>query len=437
MSTRPVSPHSSQPHKEMPGCTFFLSCILFAAAAAGSAHQVSADAKAAAGLVRLPLHRTRREQRNRRRHQKKQWISLLQIKERLSPNRVENWEPKPPPVDVYVALRVGTPPQVFSVAVDTSSSNLLLTSASCSSLGCLSHHGYAKEASSTAEEGSLKEPISVKVAAGRATGDIVLDKVCLGSSGDACAKTPFIQLTSMSQETFRDFPFDGVLGIGLSAEPTASSFSLLENIVEAGKAKHNMFSVWLATEDDHEESEIAFGGYPEDRLDSELVWLPTSRSLQAQKTSDLWKVDMSNLYVGNEILDTCGRYGCSAVFDTGTSVIAGPSNVMEALEAALDVKEDCSNAGSLPPLGFAFGQSVLYIESQDYVRKIGHPSRCYHQFMSFEPQIVGQRRIILGDPFLQRYLTVFDRESLKVGLGVAKHSYASPFQRQGRLMRML
>merc|ERR1719364_465876 len=47
-----------------------------------------------------------------------------------------------PSMDVFGQIRVGTPPQLFEVAIDTGSSNLLLTSDECRSLGCLSHKTY-------------------------------------------------------------------------------------------------------------------------------------------------------------------------------------------------------------------------------------------------------------------------------------------------------
>ena len=44
--------------------------------------------------------------------------------------------------------------------------------------------------------------------------------------------------------------------------------------------------------------------------------------------------------------------------DTGTSLLAGPTEIMEALDEKLGVKSDCSNMGSLPMLGFSLNGQV-------------------------------------------------------------------------------
>ena len=45
--------------------------------------------------------------------------------------------------------------------------------------------------------------------------------------------------------------------------------------------------------------------------------------------------------------------------DTGTSLLAGPTEIMEALDEKLDVKSDCSNFDQLPMLGFSINGQVL------------------------------------------------------------------------------
>ena len=56
--------------------------------------------------------------------------------------------------------------------------------------------------------------------------------------------------------------------------------------------------------------------------------------------------------------------------DTGTSLLAGPTEIMEALDEKLGVKSDCSNMGSLPMLGFSLNGQVR-AEGNRQLRVVG------------------------------------------------------------------
>lgn len=341
----------------------------------------------------------------------------------------------PPPVDIFGQIDVGTPAQTFNVAFDTGSGNLLLTSANCRSLGCMPHKPYNSRESSTAQvvefagprsggDGSdpltaypdgTPEQVALAVSTGQADGDTMLDRVCLGAASEnACATTGFIQMTRMSREPWDTFPYDGILGVGMPASSMDRRFNFLGNLAEAGVLKRNRFAVWLATEHDLEDSEITFGDFPENRLGSEILWLPVSRT-----DTGMWQANLIDVAVNNVKLGSCGLGGCQAAFDTGTSVIAGPGHWVTGVLSALNIQEDCSNYDNLPPLGFAFRMFILNIEKYDYVKRVG--DKCYHQLMKLDTPPPKGPIVLLGDPFLKRYLTIFDRDSLKIGVSFSTH----------------
>lgn len=334
-----------------------------------------------------------------------------------------------PPVDIYGTIRVGTPPQEFTIAFDTGSSNLLLTSLLCRSVGCLAHKGYNPKDSSTsapirtddrdAQEAG-PESVSLAVSTGEAEGLLTSDVVCLGSEGDVCSSTEFVQMTRMSQEPWNVFPYDGILGIGLPASSVRQRFNFMGNLAEDGLIKRNRFAVWIRTEEDgEEESEITFGDFATERLGSEILWLP----IVDHEESGAWTANLVDFAISNSKLAMCGTDGCKAIFDTGTNAIAGPVHVIEGLLSQLNIKEDCSNYNSLPTLGFAFRMYIMNIEKQDYVRKVA--GKCYHQFLSVDLPPPKNDVILLGDPFLRRYFTIFDRESLKIGVAFSNHAYVT------------
>merc|ERR1719235_1299170 len=104
-----------------------------------------------------------------------------------------------------------------------------------------------------------------------------------------------------------------------------------------------MFAVYISDEDDGA-SEITFGEAKEERQGSDLFWAPVARD------KGYWEVHIDDIAIGGIRQKLCA--GCYAAVDTGTTMLAGPSDVVEALEAILDVQQNCSNLAKLPTLGF-------------------------------------------------------------------------------------
>lgn len=247
-------------------------------------------------------------------------------------------------------------------------------------------------------------------------------------------------MTSMTAQPFSTFPYDGILGVGLTPASMGKQFNFIGNLVDAHLLKRNRFSIWLANEaDSNDHSEIVFGDLSEDRMASELLWLPVSGK------TGMWQVKMADFAVDNSRANVCGKDGCQVAFDTGTNAIAGPTHMVTNLLDRLAIKEDCSNFQELPNLGFVFKGTVLNLEKQDYVKKVG--DRCYHQLLALDLPAPKKDVVLLGDPFLRKYYSIYDGDSLKVGLAFANHratlqkknnegdiEWSNPAAEAGRLM---
>lgn len=71
--------------------------------------------------------------------------------------------------------------------------------------------------------------------------------------------------------------------------------------------------------------------------------------------------------------NVCPNATCLAILDTGSNIIAGPSDVMKAISQTVDVKPDCSNFDTLPHITLNFGGYPVSVAPSGYVMKVPKP----------------------------------------------------------------
>jgi pepsin A len=354
------------------------------------------------GIVSIPLMRRKK-------------LGLAQVKQKNGHKHGQQSE-------YYGQVSVGSPAQSFTVVFDTGSGNLLLPSQECVDEACSSHKRFDSALSATALQVAYADQPNTKVAAdgsrdvvtitfgtGEMSGVYVRDNICLGA-GDICCQANFVAATEESDEPFSIVPFDGILGLSLPQMAEGPSFSVLDRLVESGVLTEGMFSVFFGNEG--EQSEITFGSYKREQLATELFWAPVT-------VPGYWQVAMDDITLENKNLGLCAGK-CQVAVDTGTSLLAGPSDVVATLVEKLQVADDCSNLESLPDLGFIVGDHILNLKAEDYVAS--HSTGCSLGLMSLDIPPPKGPLFIFGDPFLRKYYTVYDRQKMRVGFALAKHT---------------
>lgn len=254
-------------------------------------------------------------------------------------------------------------------------------------------------------DGPARDQLTIAFGTGKVTGTCWRDIICVG---DACAAGDLVLTTHESDEPFQHLDFDGVQGLALATMSQGSSFHLMSQLRES--LQHPYFGVFLSENDD-EQSHISFGDINYDLFHDDLIWMPVSRS------SGYWELKATDITIDNVAKDLCKD--CRVVFDTGSSELSGPSEVIEKMESLLQVDQNCSNSESLPRLGFILGHHVLNLMPDNYVDE--YQSQCYLAFMKLDVPPPNGPVFVLGVPFLQQFYTAYDIESKQLGFALAKH----------------
>jgi len=308
-------------------------------------------------------------------------------------------------------ISIGSPPQQFKVIFDTGSGNLIVPSAECTVPGCQPHKKYSRKDSGTSkpvanEKG--EEASEITFGTGQIEGDFYSDKVCIGES--LCIDANFIAADKETTEPFQEIPFDGIMGLGFKDLSMGKGFNMIDELTEKGALPGGQISFYLT---DGGDSEVTFGGYKAEYLASDIVWAPV-------EVQSWWQVAIKDITFDNKPANLCDGE-CRVAVDTGTSMLAGPSDLVDKLSNMVDAKADCSNFNSLPKLGFQIGDKVLNLMPDDYMDK-SPADGCSFSLMALDVPPPKGPLFIFGDPFLRRFVTVFDagsKDGPRVGFAVS------------------
>merc|ERR1719378_758783 len=107
---------------------------------------------------------------------------------------------------------------------------------------------------------------------------------------------------------------------------------------------------------------------------------------------------------------------------TGTSVIVVPPDQFAKVNQTLpEVKSDCSNVKSLPTVSLTLAGREFTLEPEFYVLRGADDNGADECQLGIQGMSVGTPFLwILGDPFLRKYYTIFDRAENRVGFALAK-----------------
>ena len=132
---------------------------------------------------------------------------------------------------------------------------------------------------------------------------------------------------------------------------------------------------------------------------------------------ELWKTPLRSVSLDQQRMPMKETW---LVVDSGTAIIRGPSELILSLLTSLEPFyhsiKDCSNVHSFPVLSFEVHDGLrLDIEPGFYM--VMMDGQCIPAFASS-----GTDEWIVGEPFLYKYLTVFDMDKKRMGFGMSHYA---------------
>jgi len=319
----------------------------------------------------------------------------------------------------YGPLTIGTPPQHFSILFDTGSSNLWVPCKGCSftDIACLLHNKFDCHASSTCNETSLN--FHIQYGSGSMEGHVDYDVVCFGdpsskfcadkNQGLACA-------TAEPGLAFVAAKFDGILGMGFDTISVDHIMQPMDQIF-ANKAicDQQLFSFWLNRDTNGQHGgEMTLCGMDQNHYTGQIAWEPVTRQ-------DYWRINMGSLAIGNTVFDS----NVSAIVDTGTSLLAGPTAAVERIQKLIGASEiiageysiPCEKIPELPDVVITLGGQQFTLTGKDYILEVDElfEKICISGFIGIDIPPPHGPLWILGDIFIGKFYTVFDAGNKRVG----------------------
>jgi len=314
----------------------------------------------------------------------------------------------------YGPIKVGG--QDFKVIFDTGSSNVWVPGKACGFFTCYFHPRYNEKKSSTYQKDGRQ--YKVQYGSGPVEGIFSRDTVTLGSID--VKDQLFAEVSKVSfgplNIAFAAGKFDGLLGLGFKSISQYNIPTPFETMIDQKLISEPVFAFYLQ-EDASQQGELVFGGIDKSHYTGELVDVPLT-------SETYWEVSLDAMKFGGKPVISSKA---NAIIDSGTSLLAGPKDVVAALAKQVGAtsvlgKEyiiDCSKISSLPSLEVTLGGQSFTLTAADYVLKVS--TQCLFAFTGIDVPPPRGPLWIMGDVFMRKYYCVFDYGNKKMRIApVAK-----------------
>lgn len=342
----------------------------------------------------------------------------------------------------YGTIRVGTPPQKFTVIFDTGSSDIWIPGAKCHD--CSGSNRYISNDSTTYIEmagifedqygsGSVRGPIQQETIQ---VGEFILPNVAIGQ-------------VEYQDEAIRLFQSDGIVGLGFEGLAKITRPTLFDHLKLNYPETRRQFSLYLNPHPDaFPQSELILGGYDTELAGENATWIfsPVLHT-RHQHWLGFWTILMTCVTIGDQYT-LCEGGSKAAVVDSGTSLLLIPSDEYYPLmdHICQATGSACHNSSfgyscfgcthdDFPTLAFTLAPGQEFtLFGTDYVR-------CDGDICIPLIDVSSSNVWVLGDVFLRTFYTLFDIEKQRIGFacpnGRCQGGRNPPLQTNSNLSRVL
>jgi len=293
--------------------------------------------------------------------------------------------------------------QPFTVIFDTGSSNLWVPGKKCGFTTCWLHKRYDSSKSKTFKEDGRK--YNVQYGSGPVEGVFGSETVKVGNIEVSDQLFAMVEKVSFGplNLAFAAGKFDGLLGLGFKSISQYNIPTPFEAMVAQKLVDEPVFAFYLQS-DASAQGELVFGGVDKSHYTGELVNVPLT-------SETYWEVSLDKVTFGSDAVVSSPQH---AIIDSGTSLLAGPSDAVKSLAdkvgatsvAGKEYVIDCSKVPSLPKLTVTLGGHDFELEGKDYTIQSGN--QCLFAFMGVDVPAPRGPLWIMGDVFMKKYYCVFD-----------------------------
>eukprot|EP01013_Petalomonas_cantuscygni_P002081 TRINITY_DN12102_c0_g1_i1.p1 TRINITY_DN12102_c0_g1~~TRINITY_DN12102_c0_g1_i1.p1 ORF type:complete len:420 (+),score=123.40 TRINITY_DN12102_c0_g1_i1:109-1260(+) len=311
-------------------------------------------------------------------------------------------------VEYLGQISMGTPYQTFSLVMDTGSSNLWVSASTCTDPGCANMHKFDGSKSSTYR--ATQTAFSIQYGTGSCSGNLAFDRVTVATADQAIKNQQFGLATTVAP-FFEQAPLvDGIFGLGMDSLAVDKVPTPLTNMQLQGIIPSRIIGISLASKNSTN-SRLDLGFVDSKAYKGDLTYVPIIKTLGMSYL--YYTINFAGMRVGTQTINGCllGLV-CEAIVDTGTSLIVGPSTVVDPVISAIGLKQDCSNVDSLQPFCITIGAAEHCIPPSTYVLREGNQCQLGIQGMSD----VDIQFWILGDTFLRSTYVAVDIDKMRVGI---------------------
>ena len=321
----------------------------------------------------------------------------------------------------YGPLSIGTPPQQIEVIYDTGSSNLWASDIKPGFLS--SHHRYDHtKSTSYVANGST---FNIQYGSGPVSGFYSNDTFAVGSNIIPAYTFAEVNNTKGLGPAYSVGHFDGICGMGWDDISVDGVETPLRALINSGLLKEPVFAFYRGQQSG-DKGELVVGGVNSAHYSGDFKYVDVQMTVPGKM--GYWEIALDDIKVGGASQTSTKK----AIIDSGTSLLAGPTDEVKALAKLVGAKpilpippfnkEYTMNCTApAPDIDISFGGNTFTLTRDQYT--INMEGQCLFAMSPIDVPAPAGPLWILGDVFMRANYVKFDVGKKRLGFAKIVNDY--------------